>query len=289
MKATLHIGKNGSANHNDRQFDPKVTGDNHIDPDRMINNIYSSYKNIIPFAEAEKAFYTDSYSEWIEMQNKKYLQHREAKKQKSISKLLTGRNTRPDEIILQIGNQYDHPSEEKFAECVNEFIKSLAPYAQNFHVIDYAIHNDEATPHVHIRAVWDYINKDGIKKISQGKALEQLNIGLPYPELEEGRFNNRKITFQKEIREKWYDICEEKGLEIDREPIPGNDRHLNKNELTLREQEKKIQEKERYLQEIDAAIQQKQLDLERINQELEKEEDKRQKKAQQLAKTLGLE
>ena len=283
MKATLHCGKRGSADHNDRQFDPRTTGDHHIDANRMVNNIYSSYKNITPFINAEREFYKDSYSEWIEMQNEKYKAHREQKRLKSVKKLLEGRNTKPDEMILQIGNEQNHPDEEIFAACVSNFVKSLAPYAQNFHVMDVAIHNDEATPHAHIRGIWDYIDHDGIRKISQSKGLKQLGFELPNPEQEEGRYNNRKISFQREIREKWYDICEEHGIEIDREPIPDNQQHLEKNELTLKMQIDRIKAQEKQIEDLDAEIATKQEQL------LQLEREFREKEEQQKAKQKALE
>lgn len=270
MKATLHCGKTGSADHNDRQFDPKTTGDHHIDPERMSQNVYRSYKNITPFAEAEKQYYKDHYMPWVKMQNKKYLAHREKNKLKSINKLLNGKNTRPDEIILQIGNHKEHPDGQVFADCVDDFIKSLAMYATHFHILDIAVHNDEATPHAHIRAIWDYTDKDGIKKISQGEALKQLNIELPDPELEESRYNNRKMTFQNEIRNKWYDICQEHGFEIDRIPDQTNQMHLTKNQVIIRDQERKIEELQEQLTRLEKERMLQQQELERLEYAIKK-------------------
>ena len=286
MKATLHAGRRGSADHNDRRFDPRVTGDHHIDPDRMKDNIYSSYKNIQPFAEAEKEFYKDSYSEWINAQNKKHLASRNKKRCRTIDQLLAAQKTKPEEIILQIGNQKLHPDEQAFAACVSDFVRSLAPYAQNFHVIDVAVHNDEATPHAHIRGVWDYIDQDGLRKISQHEGLKQLGIELPYPDAPEGRYNNRKITYQKTIREIWYDICEEHGFQIERDPIPDNQMHLEKNELTLREQEKQIQDMVNRIRTLDAEIAMRQERLDQLEKEVQEKEERKKEKQKMIEKLL---
>lgn len=289
MKATLHNQRRGSADHNDRNFDISAVKDHHIDPERIHENIYSSYKNIRPFEEAERAFYTDSYSEWIETQNKKYLEHREPKKLKTIDKLVFGKHTKPKEMILQIGKSNIHPDKEIFADCVLEFVKSLAPYAQNFHVIDVAIHNDEETPHAHIRSVWDYIDENGIRKISQEKGLKQLGFELPDPEQAESRYNNRNMIFQDEIRQKWYDICEEHGIEIDRSPIPGNQQHLEKNELTLKMQADQIKAQEEQIRILDAEIAAKQEQLLRLERELREKEEQQKTKQKMLEAILAKE
>lgn len=233
MKATLHCGKNGSANHNDRNFDYINLGDQHIDPSRVKDNIYQSYKNIMPFEKAEEQFYKDQYTNWINRQNEENKKSRHPQRKKTVKSLLKGKYTKPDEIILQIGNRKEHPDAELFSGCVLDFVKAMAPYAENFHIIDVAIHKDEETPHAHIRGVWDYVDEYGDRHISQSKGLEALGIEPPHPELETSIQNNRKTTFHAQIRRQWYDICEERGVKIDRTPIPENNIHLTKPQLII--------------------------------------------------------
>lgn len=233
MKATLHCGKNGSADHNDRNFDYINSGDGHIDPERVKDNIYISYKNILPFKKAEEQFYKDQYSDWIKEQNTKNKQSKHTQRKKTIKSLLNGSYTKPDEIILQIGNRKEHPDASVFSDCVMDFVKAMAPYGENFHIIDIAVHKDEETPHAHIRGVWDYIDENGNRHISQNKGLEELGIPLPYPDQDTGLYNNRKMTFHAEIRETWYKICEEHGIQIDRAPIKDNQIHMTKSQLII--------------------------------------------------------
>lgn len=277
MKATLNSGRNGSADHNDRSFD--ISKADHIDPTRLSHNSYYSYKNISSFSEAELQYYKDHYTEWMDVQNKKHIERRQKKRVISIADLLQGKQTRPEEIILQIGNKDEHPDEEVFRACVQDFVKAMAPYAANCHILDVAVHNDEATPHAHIRTVWDFEDKDGVRKISQREGMRQLEIPLPDPGKEESRYNNRKMTLHKQLRETWYDICEEHELVIDRMPDLTNTRHLQKNQVILRDMELQIERQEQRLRELEREIIAKQIELETLERDLKSK--KKQLKQQQ--------
>lgn len=249
--------------HNDREFDLEATGDRHIDASRTKDNIYQSYKNIMPFSKAEEQFYKDHYKEWIRKQNKANVKHGHRSRNRSIQTLLKGKRTKPDEIIVQIGDRNEHPSQEVFRDCAMELVRELAPYAEHFHILDVAIHNDEKTPHAHIRGIWDYTDESGIRKISQEKALEALGFAPPAPELPSGQKNNRKISFHHEIREKWYDICEAHGLEIDRTPVLENDVHLTKEQLIQRDQAAEIEALRDENEQLRAEIERLERELER--------------------------
>lgn len=51
--------------------------------------------------------------------------------------------------------------------------------------------------------VFDYVNDKGETVIRQSKALELMGVELPEPGKKLGRFNNRKMTFDKELRAEW--------------------------------------------------------------------------------------
>lgn len=274
MKATFHCGKKGSADHNDRNFDYMSCGDGHIDPDKVKNNVYQSYKNIFPFKKAELQFYQDQYTPWIKQQNMANKLGKTSRK-KTARSLLNGSYTKPTEIILQIGNRKEHPEAAVFADCVQDFITSLAPYADNFHILNIAIHNDEHTPHAHIRGVWDYIDHYGNRHISQTKGLEALQIPLPNPDMEVSMRNNRKMVFDTILRKKWYDICEEHDLEIDRVPVPDHLIHLEKENYILLDMKKQIDTLEQENFTLKEELCQMELELEKIKKELEKEKNKR--------------
>ena len=62
-------------------------------------------------------------------------------------------------------------------------------------MLDWALHLDESTPHIHERHVFDCENKYGEVAPQQEKALEALGFDLPDPGKPLSRRNNRKITF----------------------------------------------------------------------------------------------
>lgn len=60
----------------------------------------------------------------------------------------------------------------------------------------------------------DVKDKDGHFIIAQEKALREAGIELPDPSKPEGRYNNRKITFDKMRREMFQEICLKHGLSM---------------------------------------------------------------------------
>lgn len=213
MKASYHTSKRqGAASHNDRTFD--LSKAPHIDPKKVGNNQYWCWKDGMEFEKAELLFYKKNYTEMLKAQNK----YRKIKR--NIKEYLELPRYKPEEFILQIGNMKDQPEDpEIFKECFFEYIGFLEnwnkEHGAHLHVLDYAIHKDEATPHAHVRMVWDYLDDHGIRRISRDRALKQAGIGLADPNQPESRRNTRKKAFDRMCRERWIQICREKGLQIE--------------------------------------------------------------------------
>jgi len=119
-------------------------------------------------------------------------------------------------------------------------------FGEHIHVIDWALHLDEATPHIHERHVFDYVNRYGEVEPKQEKALEALGFELPDPEKKQGRTNNRKMVFDAVCRVILFDICRKHGLAVEEEPDPGNRgrSYLEKNDYIIQKQKKVIAEQE---------------------------------------------
>ena len=83
--------------------------------------------------------------------------------------------------------------------------------------------------------------EDGINMIGQEKALEHAGIPLPNPDLPVSKYNNRKMTYDRMMRQKLYDLCKERGIDIDEVPDKKNQVHLTKEQYI----EKIIEERER--------------------------------------------
>ena len=123
-------------------------------------------------------------------------------------------------LILYLGKQFKHGAPNKRRWSCSRSIKRLFP---NILFLDAALHGDEpsAAPHIQLRKVYAVSVGDGEDKhleISQKDALAAMGIERPDLSKPEGRNNNAKMTYTAITREKWLDIAESHGIEIEREP-----------------------------------------------------------------------
>lgn len=238
MRATRHNGRSGShgtynVKHNDRNFD--VKNSDHIDEVRTQENVYwdcyqgTVEERTLTFSEVEKKFYEEHYGYYVLAQNLRNEEARHAERNRSIDDVLQNKNTCPEETLLQLGNidkTVDASTLIKISqEYFDEFDKR---FGSNIHILDWALHLDEATPHIHERHVFDAKNQYGEICPMQDKALEELGIELPDPNKPKGRYNNRKMTFDATCRELFLSICQKHGLEMEMEPIYGGASYLEK-------------------------------------------------------------
>ena len=232
MKATRHNGRSGKhgtydAKHNDRRFD--VENSEYIDAERTKMNVYwDCYQGYslqndkdeqarFTFTEIEKAYYVEKYSDHVDGQNERNRKARHYDRVKTIDAILENNKTCPEETLLQLGN------------------------------MDWALHLDEATPHIHERHVFDAVNQYGELCPQQDKALEELGFELPKPNEKKGKYNNRKIVFDEECRKLFISICQNHGLTIDVEPVYGGASYLEKQDFIIMNQKKRIEEKQAVL------------------------------------------
>lgn len=248
MRATSHNGRFGSAKHNGRNFDLDKAA--HIDQTRTARNAYYTWnrkgkRGGQPFEECEREYYEKTFGPALAAQNERHIQSRHEERIKTIDDWLTGRNTRPEECIYQIGDMTAKIDPKKFAAAANELLTWMVRWSnqhgQPFTVLDAAVHADEKSLHMQLRRVWQYRDTDGQWKIGQNKALEAAGVGLPEPGKPVDKHNNRKITFDRMIRNKWIEICETYGYQIERTPNEQHTEHLPKAALiSLREKEAEL-------------------------------------------------
>jgi hypothetical protein len=280
MRVTQHSGVGlGNARHNDRTAikEAKEKGtlieDTHIDLERTNENLilafdedYNGYKLAEQsLEEIERAFYEKNYTKALERTNERYIANRHPERCKTIDDLLRDRKpngqpnkTAPEELILQIGDKDEHPTEKQFYNCVVDYLRELHQYnkehGNHMHILDVSIHFDEATPHAHIRRVFDYVDEQGLTHIGQAKGLEQMGLELPDPTAPRSRHNNYKMTFDKEMRENWIQICKNHGLEIEEQvKEPGRKHIQEKDQYIAYKQAESEREIEQYKAETIAA------------------------------------
>lgn len=237
LRASQHSGREGSGRHNDRSF---LTGRGegwirehaaHIDTSRTSDNQVYTWDGQTDIERSERAWYDRTYGPAQEKINARYILERHPDRCKTTDDLYDGKLTRPEEMILQVGNRDVRADEQSFIEALNDYINRLDEWNQahgdHMTILSMALHMDETTPHVHIRRVWDYTDRDGLTRLGQNRALEQAGVELPDPSKPVGRYNNRKMTFDKTAREMWHEACRAHGLEIETEPVPDR-RHQDK-------------------------------------------------------------
>ena len=268
LKLTRHNGRAGAhgtynPKHNDRSFN--LANSEHIDPERAKGNIYwdcfHGFRSALDpqdlddlaatFSEVEQQFYENRYSEFIEKQNERNAEIRQTERNRSIPDLLSSRKTCPEETIYQLGTKDDHASGEVLLAVVTEFIEEFkARFGDHVHVLDWALHLDESTPHIHERHVFDCENKHGEVAPQQEKALEALGFDLPDPDKPLSRRNNRKITFDAACRKMLFEIAKRHGLDLEEEAEYGNRKYLEKQDFILAKQKEQLAAQQDRLDEL---------------------------------------
>ena len=124
----------------------------------------------------------------------------------------------------------------------------------HIHILDWALHLDEGTPHIHERHVFDCKNRYGELCPQQEKALEELGVELPDPSKPKGKHNNRKQTFDAVCRTILFDISRKHGVHLEQEPSYGGRAYLEKQDYILMKQKEKLVQQERKLEELTLKI-----------------------------------
>lgn len=207
---------------------------NHIDQERSGENLYTTWDGNQSFEESERNYYKQAYQAGLDATNERYRHEGHADRCKTVDDLYKGKLTRPEEMILQIGDRNSDVDGQSFKAAVEDYLGRLSIWndAHGGHMmfLSAAIHLDEGSPHAHIRRVWEYQDAAGYTRLGQNKALQAAGIEPPQPEKPLGRYNNRKQTFDAMARGIWQETCREHGFDIETEARPDM-RHKDKQEF----------------------------------------------------------
>lgn len=279
MRASRHNGRSGKhgvydVKHNDRNFD--VANSEHIDAERTKLNVYwdcyqgyclngDTSERKMTFTEIEKAYYFEHYGDHVDAQNERNEKAGHAERNRTTDDVLKNNKTCPEESILQLGNIDCSVTPDVLAKVVAEFFEEFEKrYGSHVHILDWALHLDEATPHVHVRQVYDALNKYGELCPQQEKALEELGFELPDPTKKRSRFNNRKMCFDAECRKLFWDIGQKNGVELEYEPEYGGASYLEKQDYIIENQQKRIAKMQAALDDITLKV----LDMENMVEQI---------------------
>ena len=196
-------------------------------------------------------FYEIHYSHFVENQNARNAKIRHTERNRTIEDLLAGKKTCPEETIYQFGTLDEHASVEDLVLVVTEFMAEFHErFGSHVHLLDWALHLDESTPHIHERYVFDCENKYGEVAPQQEKALEALGFDLPDPAKPLSRRNNRKITFDAACRKMLFEIAKRHGLDLEEEAEYGNRKYLEKQDFILAKQKEQLAAQQNKLDEL---------------------------------------
>jgi len=246
-----------------------VENSEHIDADRARQNIYwDCYRGFtthefrenpeqpdFSFEEIERMFYYEHYGGHVEAQNARNEKTRHTERNRTVEDLLKNNKTCPEESIYQIGTMEQSVPPDTLFSIVNEFYEEFERrFGSHIHILDWALHLDEGTPHIHERHVFDCENRYGELCPQQEKALEELGVPLPNPDKPKGRHNNRKQTFDAVCRTILFDITKRHGLHLDQEPSYGGRDYLEKQDYILMKQKEQLAAQEQKLEELTLKI-----------------------------------
>ena len=272
MKLTRHNGRSGrhgayNPRHNDRRFD--LENSEHIDQERAKQNVYwDCYQGfhfpidqeqedriVYSFEQIERAFYSEHYGDFCEAQHERNRKAGHSNRDRSTEDLWRDKKTCPEESLIQIGTMEKSVSPAVLAEIAVEFFEEFERrFGDHIHILDWSLHLDEATPHIHERHVFDCENRYGEVAPQQEKALEALGFELPYPDQKPGKMNNRKKTFDAACREILFDICRNHGLHLDHEPEYGGRAYLEKQDYILIKQKEKLAVQDQQIESKEAEL-----------------------------------
>lgn len=227
MRATLHnarMGRDGvvfSSRHNDRNFD--VSNAEHIDPNKSSGNFYwhcmMPERPEMSFDAVEQEFYKQHFSSHLNAQNQRYTAQRHAERCKTIDDVRKNPRTCPEEVILQIRNVQDNVPARILKNIASKYIAWEQATFPMLKTLDFALHQDEqGGAHIHQRRVWIGHDRDGFEVVSQTKALQEMDIERPNLNMPKSRYNNPKQAFSLICREKFLEICNAYGLDIETAP-----------------------------------------------------------------------
>lgn len=245
--------------HNNREFSEKEKKQNsHVDFSRSHENTYLVAKNLKELykTEFEKAQtdYNDKQKR-ADRKIKNYYEHVQQGKKTSLQQ----------EMILQVGDKDDfknNPDNSKIAnEVLEKWFEQFEERNPNLKVYNAVIHNDEASPHMHLNFVPVATGyKRGMdKQVSFDKAIIQqdntLNKERPFED-----WRNKEVLLLE-------NMLKERGIERD---LIGTNDYKDVNDLKLKKDE---------LRELE-----KQIDYKK--QEFDSEREKLQKEVQGLIKAV---
>ena len=266
MKMSFHAERvDVSGRHNDRNFDLSKVVDQHIDPERSKDNKYWRIEGTegLTFRDGELKFYKEHFKDYLDRKNENQKKWNHYSRIKSMEDYHKSRNTRPQDLIIQVGNTEDGTiSPEELWQIAMEYKEEFEKkFGDKCKILNMAMHVDElkvdpvtnrpvepkeyTTPHIHIRRVWVMQDELGNERVNQTDAVESIGFPAPNPDQPEGKYNNAMQEFTAADREIAFNICKAHGLQMERGEMGSSARHLSREEYKAKKAAEVTKERER--------------------------------------------
>lgn len=187
-----------------------------------VTNEYMKNASEEKMKQDELIFYHKYFDGRLEKTNENYIKNRHTERLKSMEEFYDA--NQPEEVILQIGDKDMHTMDQELLNVVVKYINQLAKWSSDngnpFSIIGFTLHRDETTPHIHLRRLWHTKDKNNNYEPGYNPALKKLGYERPKLDEKESQANNRKITFDADMRKVWYDVIQESGYDIETKPRP---------------------------------------------------------------------
>ena len=182
----------------------------------------------------------------------------------------TSKQTCPEEQILQIGKKGDNIKKSDLWNICAEYINWHQKEFPKIFFLDAALHADEKGQ-LHFQERHVFVGKDdyGLDAAKQAKCLEQMGISRPDPSKKSGRYNNAKQTYTKICREKFIELAQAKGYEIEVEPKEKSKSGLSLLEYQTMQEKEKLKMLENQKIQLEHQTMQEEERLKKVKKELD--------------------
>ena len=298
MKATLESDKCGGKNaarHNDRSFDVSKAeniGDIRLDTVTFFPNGGEPKKVPLERRRLEKLeeeYYRSRFGSSLDAQRERHLKarHKDRAEGCTAERYYNSQRTCPTSIIFQIGKEGEYKDRKTFIKALKEAIRAIEEGNEDarIKVLSIAVHGSETSLHAHMRLSFEVRGKDGWE-VNQEKCLEKLGYKLPDEEKKKGRYNNRKMSWTEQTRQKWYDTIErvDPEIKIDRTPNPHNPKTRGKVNKALKE----MNELKTLIREVENELRVLQREISHLSKDdLQERKERLQKSLERLHKRFG--
>ncbi len=143
------------------------------------------------FEEVEKAStYKLHYTNFTERHNERNAKIRHTERNRSTEDLLASKKTCPEESIYQLGTLESHASPKELFQIATEFMDEFHErFGKHVHILDWALHLDEGTSHIHERHM-GYARKDVERTKMNAKKFVRYQEGAEKYSLGEQNFRS---------------------------------------------------------------------------------------------------